>query len=68
MNVDDAALRGAMEGAPQAVIELMSALFGFVRAGYTAYTSDGVEQVLGRPARSFDQFAQDHAALWQQAA
>lgn len=68
VNVDDNALREAMAGAPQPVIELMSALFGFVRAGYTAYVMDGVQEALGRPARSFDTYAQDHASVWKIAA
>ena len=64
VEVDDAALRGAMAGAPPSLIELMSALFGYVRAGYTAGVSDDVSRVLGRPARNFASFAVDHAAVW----
>jgi uncharacterized protein YbjT (DUF2867 family) len=63
--VDDAALRSAMAGAPQSLTELMSLLFGAVRAGHTDAVHDGVPTVLGRPARSFDAFARDHAAVWR---
>lgn len=63
--VDDAALRAAMAGAPPSLIELMSMLFGAVRAGHTDAVHDGVPTVLGRPARSFDAFARDHAAVWR---
>ncbi len=66
--VDDAALRAAMKGAAPTLIELMSALYGFVRAGWTATVTRDVEDVLGRPARSFETFARDHAAAWRDAA
>ncbi len=63
--VDDAALRAAMAGAPATLVTLMSMLFAAVRAGHTAAIHDGVPTVLGRPARSFDAFARDHAAVWR---
>ena len=63
--VDDAALRSAMAGAPPSLVELMSKLFGYVRAGYTAGISGDVERVLGRPARDFKTFAADHASVWK---
>ncbi|MGD0641118.1 MAG: NmrA family NAD(P)-binding protein [Roseiarcus sp.] len=63
--VDDAALRGAMAGAPPVLIELMSALYGYVRQGYTARVAGDVAEVTGRPARSFAAFAADHAAAWR---
>ncbi len=66
--VDDAALRGAMAGAHPALIELMSALYGYVRAGWTAAVSPDITTVLGRPARSFADFAHENATVWQKAA
>ena len=63
--VEDAALREGMAGAPASLIELMSALFGYVRAGYTAGVSHDVETVLGRPARDFASFAAEHAGVWK---
>jgi uncharacterized protein YbjT (DUF2867 family) len=65
VNVDDAALRKAMAGAPAALVELMSALMGYVRAGYTAGIETDVEKVLGRKPTSFAQFARDHAHVWK---
>ena len=65
VEVDDAALRGAMAGAPPALIELMSVLFGYVRQGYTAGVSEDVAKVTGRPARNFAAFAADHVAVWK---
>ena len=65
VEVDDAALRGAMAGAPPTLIELMSTLFGFVRQGYTAGVTDDITKVTGKPARSFAAFAADHASAWK---
>ena len=62
--VDDAALRGAMAGAPPGLVELMSTLMGYVRAGYTGIVSEDVAHLLGRPATDFATFAHDHRAVW----
>lgn len=63
--VDDAALRGAMAGAHPDVVELMVAIYGYVRAGWTAAVSPDVEAVLGRKPITFASFARDHAAAWK---
>ena len=63
--VDDAALRNGMKGAPVTLIELMSTLFGYVRAGATAGVSPDIETVTGRLARDFASFARDYAAVWR---
>jgi uncharacterized protein YbjT (DUF2867 family) len=63
--VDDAALRSAMAGAPASLVELMSALYGFVRQGFTAAVTSDVTQVTGKPARDFAGFAADYAAAWK---
>jgi uncharacterized protein YbjT (DUF2867 family) len=65
VNVDDAALRQAMAGAPPKLTELMSLLMGYVRAGYTDKVSPDVEKLLGRKPITFAQFAKDHVALWK---
>lgn len=52
-------------GAPEGYVGLMGVLYGFVRAGQTAQTTDAVQRVTGRPPISFSQFAQDHAAVWK---
>lgn len=41
------------------------AMYQAVRAGVRAEVSDDVERVLGRPARSFRQFAADYAEEWR---
>lgn len=63
--IDDAALRGAMAGAPPALTELMSALYGAVRQGYTAHVAGDIAEVTGRPARDFVAFSADHVAAWR---
>lgn len=51
---------------PADYVNLLSALYGAVRAGYTADVSSDVEQVLGRSPISFEQFVQDHVTVWAQ--
>ncbi len=63
--IDDAALMTALAGANDYTRTLYSALYGYVRAGYTAGTVDTVEKVLGRKPIAFAQFARDHAAVWR---
>ena len=52
-------------GTPPHLIEMMVMLFRFVRQGYTGGVSHDVNDVLGRPPISFDQFAKDHADCWK---
>lgn len=54
----------AAAGLPPARIERLLGFYRLVRQGYCAPVSPDVATVLGRPAISFAQFAQDHAACW----
>ncbi|NGO77231.1 NAD(P)H-binding protein [Streptomyces sp. YC504] len=58
----------AAEGVPGEVVELMFYLFTIVLDGRNAHLGDGVQQVLGRPARDFSDYARDTAAtgIWTQ--
>jgi len=58
----------AAEGVPAEVIELLTYLFTTVLDGRNAHLDDGIQQVLGRPARDFADFARDAAAtgIWNQ--
>jgi len=47
------------------VAGVVISLYQTVRAGVRAAVTDDVERVLGRPARSFRTFADDHAAEWR---
>ncbi|QGN48455.1 NmrA family transcriptional regulator [Micromonospora sp. WMMC415] len=51
------AARLAAEGVPNAVAGLLTYLFTEVLDGRNAHVADGVEQVLGRPARDFAGYA-----------
>ncbi len=63
--VGDEQLRQGMAGAPQNLIELMSALYGYVRAGATATVTDEVHKVTGHAPIRFEQFVQDHLETWR---
>lgn len=52
-------------GWPPEVAGVVIALYQSVRAGVRAAVTGDVEHVLGRPARSFRTFAEDHAQEWR---
>jgi uncharacterized protein YbjT (DUF2867 family) len=58
----------AAEGVPAEVIELLTYLFTTVLDGRNAQLGDGIQQVLGRPARDFADYARDAAGtgIWNQ--
>ena len=59
---DEARRRMEAEGAPEWAISAQLAIAEYQRAGGpTARTTDTVEELLGRPPRSFRDFAADHA-------
>jgi uncharacterized protein YbjT (DUF2867 family) len=63
--VSDEQFRAAVKGhLPESYVELLSALYSGVRAGWTERKTDDVQVVLGRPPISFSRFAKDHRATW----
>ncbi|HLL54782.1 MAG TPA: SDR family oxidoreductase [Myxococcaceae bacterium] len=63
--ITDQQFREAMKAyMPPPVLELMSALYAGVRAGWTEVKTDTVQQVLGRPPRSFEEFVKDSRSAW----
>ena len=60
--VEDFAAGLAADGVPADVVELLVYLFTTVLDGRNASVTDGVERVLGRPARDFTEYARDAAA------
>ena len=52
------------KGRPAAFAGVMVGLYTSARLGLAARLADGVERALGRPPRSFRQFAQDYAEVW----
>lgn len=66
LSPEDFAAGLAAGGVPQDVIDLLVDLFGTVLDGRNAQETDGVERVLGRPARTFTEYARATAAtgIW----
>ena len=66
LSLDEARGRMMQAGAPLSTIEGMIALAAYQRAGGpTALVHDTVERILGRPPRSFAEFAKDHRRIFQ---
>jgi len=59
---EDFAAGLAADGVPQDIIDYLVELFGTVLDGRNAEVADGVERVLGRPARDFADYARVTAA------
>jgi uncharacterized protein YbjT (DUF2867 family) len=51
-------------GIPEPVAQMNAQALGLVATGDAAWLSDDVPSILGRPARSFDQFVTDYAAAF----
>ncbi|MFZ0091502.1 MAG: NmrA family NAD(P)-binding protein [Solirubrobacteraceae bacterium] len=51
-------------GVPVAIAEMNAHAVSLIAEGDAAWLSDDVATILGRPARSFEQFATDHAAAF----
>ena len=60
VSVDDYATAAADQGVPDELVGHLTYLFSEV-FGRNAYTADGVQRALGRPAREFATFARDAA-------
>jgi hypothetical protein len=61
MSDDDARRQQAAWGAEPAMIEARLSIFRAIRDGVLAEVTDGVARVLGRPPRSFEDWARAHA-------
>jgi uncharacterized protein YbjT (DUF2867 family) len=63
--VTDEQFRAAVKGhLTESYTELLSFLYSVVRAGQTAVVTPTVQQVLGRPPRTFAAFVEEHRADW----
>lgn len=60
VSVEDYATAAADQGVPEELVGHLTYLFSEV-FGHNAYTADGVQRALGRPARDFATFARDAA-------
>ncbi len=50
---------------PASYVELLSALYSWVRAGATEFTTETVEKVTGRKPIGLSQFVADHLEVWR---
>jgi uncharacterized protein YbjT (DUF2867 family) len=66
VNVPDEAARAAMleSGAPDWLADALGVLFGELRRGIAAQTSDAVRTLTGREPRPFAEFARDHRTVF----
>ncbi|CAN5908970.1 SDR family oxidoreductase [soil metagenome] len=53
------------EGHPAGFVVVMVALYSVARFGKAAGYSPELEQLLGRPPLTFEQFAEDHKGVWE---
>ena len=51
-------------GVPEAVAQMNAEAFSLIAAGDAAWLSDDVQSLLGRPPRSFAQFAADYTSVF----
>jgi uncharacterized protein YbjT (DUF2867 family) len=54
-------------GLPEPMVDAVLQLWEANRSGATAHVTGVVEEITGRPGRTFAEFARDHAGAWQQA-
>jgi uncharacterized protein YbjT (DUF2867 family) len=68
VDVPEEAMRQGMlsQGLPPAVVDGVVDLFATNRAGKAAVVTDAVRDITGRPPRSFQEFARDHAEGWKE--
>jgi uncharacterized protein YbjT (DUF2867 family) len=62
VGVDDYTAVMREEGYPEHLVETLAEVFAVLLDGHNAYVTDGVRQALGRPPRSFAEFARAAAA------
>ena len=51
-------------GVPEPIAEMNAQAFSLAASGDAEWVTDDIPSILGRPARSFEQFAADHAAAF----
>jgi uncharacterized protein YbjT (DUF2867 family) len=66
LDVTDEQFRAAVRDfLPASYLELLAALYSWVRAGATEFTTDTVENVLGRKPIGLERFVADHLEVWR---
>jgi uncharacterized protein YbjT (DUF2867 family) len=49
---------------PKAYAEFLVMILGFYKAGYAERTTPAVQEITGKPPRSFEQYAKDYRSAW----
>ena len=63
---EEAMLQGARDqGMPEGAVQYLGILYTVVRNGWMAAVTEDVKKVIGRPAVTFGEFVQAHAAVWK---
>lgn len=52
-------------GMPEWNVHMILSVIRYAKTGYAAFTTKAVEHLTGKPARTFEQFAEDHASAWK---
>ncbi len=63
--VEEMRIAGQRAGLPGGSLEYLLSLYGMVRDGLAARKSDDLRKLLGREARTFDEFAAANADVWR---
>jgi uncharacterized protein YbjT (DUF2867 family) len=64
LNFDQDLAAMVLAGVPERIAEMNAQAFSLIAAGDAAWLTDDVASLLGRPARSFEQFATDYATAF----
>jgi uncharacterized protein YbjT (DUF2867 family) len=64
LNFDQDLAAMVLAGVPERIAEMNAQAFSLIAAGDAAWLTDDVASLLGRPARSFEQFAADYATAF----
>jgi len=65
VEIEEAGLALESLGMPEWNVHMVLSMTRYVKAGYAAFTTKAVEHLTGRPARTFEQFAEDFADAWK---
>jgi uncharacterized protein YbjT (DUF2867 family) len=58
-SADEYAADAARRGQSAGITEVLNMLYGWIREGRNAHLSDGVQRVLGRPAKDFSEYVRE---------
>ena len=65
VDMETAGLGMEAMGLPEWNIRMILSVVRYAKTGYAAFTTKAVEHLTGQPARTFEQFAEDHASVWK---